>query len=772
MIQGGRPEPNSELGALYASRRILISAMGLITFGGMTGAMLFHWGNFSQGLDPGFQTRTALLLALTLSILGTALGGRAIFLWLFPLSYVPIIWAIISSSGSNQPWVWLLAGAIYFGCSICLLTPLPLSLAVAIVWPIGAVVLWIVYPKEILPASFAISWGWVGGFQILLTLLATVYAWRFMLREASSTDERYAMDQARAMDITARLERTMVWRSISLRIHETVLNSIRGIVSCEEVDRDQLRAELEKSKPIDSFQSPKVGRTMREILNGLPTDVNSRLHASVDESLAGVELPGNAAASVETLVIELARNARRHGGATEIKLTVSLDNDRLRIVVRDNGSGLGISDKPGFGTTRILDTRVKEAGGASSVIDLPGSGVVVSVTLPLIQVEPEADAPAAGLDGERAMLVTTLSPMEMERVLISTMLAGFLIGGAVIAVYLLLNWPQLALYALGSLFAIGWSAISVLRRRKFGWRVSGLLVVISVLLPMLLPSGPITCLEAGALGPMKLAVAFVLILVAIWGQPLIALFGLIGWLAVTATHELQLPATCRSFDAQVPYQSLMIGAILITLAIFGSKRYQRLHERARKREIDNEQVRVATEAASAAAAHLSNVVGRANDLMERIVAGEPCDEQMRHRLVMVDGQIRAAIQIDPGGRHGFGELCLELVEVAATLGKAITVYALSNSTDVRPVPPEVRECMLAVVAAGPAEGMTMRGVGDGVSEYLSLILPFVDEEVNPLVSGESLTVADATLVCELLESGREGPTQVGFFLHRTSHSSE
>ena len=80
--------------------------------------------------------------------------------------------------------------------------------------------------------------------------------------------------------------------------------------------------------------------------------------------------------------------------------------------------------------------------------------------------------------------------------------------------------------------------------------------------------------------------------------------------------------------------------------------------------------------------------------------------------------------------------------------------------------------MLAVVAAGPAEGMTMRGVGDGVSEYLSLILPFVDEEVNPLVSGESLTVADATLVCELLESGREGPTQVGFFLHRTSHSSE
>lgn len=340
------------------------------------------------------------------------------------------------------------------------------------------------------------------------------------------------------------------------------------------------------------------------------------------------------------------------------------------------------------------------------------------------------------------------------------------------AAYVLGNWPELTTYVLGSLLVIGLSVVYVLQRRRFGWRASLLLVAVAGFLPLLTPAGLITCDEAEALGPLKVTLAAILMLVAIWGQPLVALLGLILWLVTTTSNGIRLPSTCLALDGQIPKQSLAIGVVMIAVAVLSNRRYQSLRLRDRLDRIEREEIRVAAEAAATASSHLSGKVDGANDLLRRIAAGEPCDERMRHRLLILDGQIRTAIQIDPGRQHGFGELCLELVDVAATLGKAITVYALMGSGDERPLPREVFEHLLAVVEAGPSSGMTLRGLGDGRTEYLTLTLPCDAESVHRLVLGEVYAEADGSLWGEALEPGETGPLQIGYFLQRMRVPSE
>ncbi|MDX5421975.1 MAG: PAS domain-containing protein [Hymenobacteraceae bacterium] len=120
------------------------------------------------------------------------------------------------------------------------------------------------------------------------------------------------------------------------------------------------------------------------------TELCKRLSkASVKISLSKYECEGRLEESVEIgvyrIVQELVNNVLKHAEASEAEIEVKRQQDRLRLVVRDNGKGFNLSAgnlKKGVGLLSIRN-RLKLLNGKLKVESGASSGTVIKVLLPL-----------------------------------------------------------------------------------------------------------------------------------------------------------------------------------------------------------------------------------------------------------------------------------------------------------------------------------------------------------------------------------------------------
>jgi signal transduction histidine kinase len=85
-------------------------------------------------------------------------------------------------------------------------------------------------------------------------------------------------------------------------------------------------------------------------------------------------------------VQELLSNVRQHSQATEVRVTLDVDEARVRIVVEDNGKGFDARSVFGPAAKTVglpsLKERVEALGGDLQVESEPGHGSQVSLELP------------------------------------------------------------------------------------------------------------------------------------------------------------------------------------------------------------------------------------------------------------------------------------------------------------------------------------------------------------------------------------------------------
>ena len=121
-------------------------------------------------------------------------------------------------------------------------------------------------------------------------------------------------------------------------------------------------------------------------LDELCADVSTQHRVSCrfrDES-AQARLPSGAANHLFRIAQEAIRNGIRHGAANQLEVRLLLQNDRLVLSIRDNGSGLLPAGQRGLGLgLRIMAHRARMIGAAFTIEGRPGAGTVVSCTLPL-----------------------------------------------------------------------------------------------------------------------------------------------------------------------------------------------------------------------------------------------------------------------------------------------------------------------------------------------------------------------------------------------------
>jgi two-component system CheB/CheR fusion protein len=81
----------------------------------------------------------------------------------------------------------------------------------------------------------------------------------------------------------------------------------------------------------------------------------------------------------------------RHGDADHLKLSLATGDEQMRLQVRDDGTGFEDTalDDAGMGI-RIMNYRARIIGGTLDLNSSPGTGTIVTCTLPQTNSTPDA----------------------------------------------------------------------------------------------------------------------------------------------------------------------------------------------------------------------------------------------------------------------------------------------------------------------------------------------------------------------------------------------
>jgi len=179
---------------------------------------------------------------------------------------------------------------------------------------------------------------------------------------------------------------------LAVELHDTLSQNLTGIAlainageyGLAEKSLKSCREELKNclwDLRNDALEETDMNEAIRKTLT--PHVGSARL--AIRFSLTRNALTDNTTHTILRIVRELAVNAVRHGGATEIRVAGSVEAQRIIFSVRDNGRGFDPQNVPGmdqghFGLQGIRD-RIKHLGGEMKIESSPTNGTKVSIWL-------------------------------------------------------------------------------------------------------------------------------------------------------------------------------------------------------------------------------------------------------------------------------------------------------------------------------------------------------------------------------------------------------
>lgn len=118
---------------------------------------------------------------------------------------------------------------------------------------------------------------------------------------------------------------------------------------------------------------PPIGRVLSEI------GAQWRCLTALKVEPPDLHVPAGVATAMSLMIMEAAANGARHGGATRVEISIARRDNRLRLEIRDNGTGLRSSPNGG---PHSLRQRVADLGGIVSLTK-HGQGTTVTIELPV-----------------------------------------------------------------------------------------------------------------------------------------------------------------------------------------------------------------------------------------------------------------------------------------------------------------------------------------------------------------------------------------------------
>jgi len=162
------------------------------------------------------------------------------------------------------------------------------------------------------------------------------------------------------------------------------LNSLDGTVDKETkagLRQAAERAQLEVRQAITTLAASHRQSVNVAIAQAVG-EVAARDHVKLElDVVPGIWLSATRAEALVRIACEAVSNAARHSGAGRVSLSLRRDGSRVRLRVRDNGSGFDPAvPAGGFGLTSMHD-RASSVGGDLRISSQPGHGTEVEATL-------------------------------------------------------------------------------------------------------------------------------------------------------------------------------------------------------------------------------------------------------------------------------------------------------------------------------------------------------------------------------------------------------
>jgi PAS domain S-box-containing protein len=136
----------------------------------------------------------------------------------------------------------------------------------------------------------------------------------------------------------------------------------------------------------DSLQGWSFIPTLRTYLDKYQANYGIRTRLAISDGVAEDAFEPAAGVQLMRVVQEALSNSRRHGGASNVEVTVGINGSQAHVIITDDGrgfdgSGLGGADGSHFGLT-FMRERMQQIGGSMAIDSTPGAGTVLKLDVP------------------------------------------------------------------------------------------------------------------------------------------------------------------------------------------------------------------------------------------------------------------------------------------------------------------------------------------------------------------------------------------------------
>jgi signal transduction histidine kinase len=159
---------------------------------------------------------------------------------------------------------------------------------------------------------------------------------------------------------------------------ESDLKELKRLLIEEQVEIRAFVSALRRDRELELAEAVEELKTLAVRL-GQQWSVDCRVDATNDDASIPIRLQ----LDLQQLLREAVANAVRHGGASRIDVDVGVDQDQLRLQVKDNGTGFLPANGASLVEPWSLKERVDRANGSLSLFSEPGCTNLV-ITLPLV----------------------------------------------------------------------------------------------------------------------------------------------------------------------------------------------------------------------------------------------------------------------------------------------------------------------------------------------------------------------------------------------------
>lgn len=752
---GGEGVSGPETRALFATRRWLLPMLtGLLVLVTVVSAVT-RWTQLSS-VEHG-----AVAVAAGLVVAGAVMGRRPAWLMLSLAGpFVLVLTALLAPVGS-PPWIPMPNVITYSLGFATLMVSRWLGAVLVPVAPAVLAMLWARQPSNIISGPLQLAGGWITVAQVAATCLAVWWAWWTLRDRALFADRDFLDRQRNAESSLAQQERARLWRETAVRIHESVLNSIRYVLTSDTIDRERLARQLDAPSAAPEGGAAQA-TTIDQLLSEVLADPIASALVRIPESRVRGSLSPEVFAACRAALVEIAHNAQRHGGATSLALGFEVDGAGLLTVVAvDDGAGLPSRVQPGIGTSTLLATDLRDVGGSAAIGPAPGGGTQVVITVP-------ATVESSGRSRRASWQL-----FDQGRALISWPLAAACAVG--VAYYFLLD-PFRGLdrtggfhYWLSIVCGVTASGLAVLiagRRRRLPPLLGVVLVLVPAFVPWFLRTAEYGCGDAANLAAVLNIAGFAVIAIAVWGGLLPGVVGVLTWTAGIAIVTTHVPADCRQYVTLALANSLLIIPIALLASWVGVASGRRADERVQqvRRQELVEQSRAQT--ALDLNVELFDAVTEASSVLADLAAGRPLDHDVRRHLEAVDARIRVAIQVDATAAGAMARLARTAVDEAFAAGRPVEVRAIVGSTDHEPLPDQVGAAVTSALVACVGLQPQLQVFTDGTYDYLSAVIDDAGVQASGLPPGHA--VSFGSTVVQILAEDDDDPTASSSRPHRFS----